>query len=162
MALLHAEAGEIVDVMPLEDLLSDTKTCVLIKSQNFEVIRMVMLAGKAIAEHSAKGEVIVQCLEGTVLFNMAGNSVKLQGGQLIYLEAGEPHSVKAIVDSSLLLTMFLHHKKGNNDAGENEVIKPNAIDRWENEGGEIWANTQRNGDSSNPKVDPLSTEAEDS
>ena len=112
MAILRAQAGEIVDVLPLEDLLPETKTCALIKSQNFEVIRMVILAGKEIAEHRAKGEVIVQCLEGMVVFNIAGTSVKLKAGQLIHLKAGEPHSLKAVANSSLLLTMLLHHEHG--------------------------------------------------
>jgi hypothetical protein len=51
MALLHAQAGEVVDVGPLGDLLPTTKTCAAVKTQNFEVIRMVMLAGKEVAEH---------------------------------------------------------------------------------------------------------------
>ena len=40
MALLHAQAGEVVDAGPLGDLLPETKTCALVKTQNFEVIRM--------------------------------------------------------------------------------------------------------------------------
>jgi quercetin dioxygenase-like cupin family protein len=137
MAMMHAESGEVVDVMPLQDLLPDTKTCALIKSENFEVIRMVMLAGKAIAEHRAKGEVIVQCLEGMVVFNIAGKSVTIRGGHLIYLETGQPHSLKAVENSSLLLTMLLYHNYGKRDAGTNGAKKLSAIERWENEGGEI-------------------------
>ncbi len=108
MAILHAQAGEVVDVRPLGASLSDTKTCALIKSQNFEVIRMVMLAGKEIAEHQAKGEIIVQCLEGLVLFSIAERQVELSAGQLVHLKTGEPHSLKAVANSSLLLTILLH------------------------------------------------------
>ncbi len=110
MAILHAQAGEVVDVRPLGDSLPDTKTCALIKSQNFEMIRMVLLAGKEIAEHQAKGEIIVQCLEGLVLFSIAAKQFELSAGQLFYLKSGEPHSLKAVANSSLLLTLLLHHE----------------------------------------------------
>jgi hypothetical protein len=41
MALLHAQAGEVIGAGPLGDLLPETKTRALVKTQNFEVIRMV-------------------------------------------------------------------------------------------------------------------------
>ncbi len=113
MALLHAQAGEVVDVGPLGDSLPETKTCALVKTQNFEVIRMVMLAGKEVAEHRAKGEIIVHCLEGSVLFNIADKQVELKAGNLIHLKAGERHALNAISNSSLLLTMFLHPDSAN-------------------------------------------------
>jgi len=110
MAILHTQAGEVVDVRPLGDSLPETKTSALIKSQNFEVIRLVMLAGKEIAEHQAKGEMILQCLEGSVIFSMVNSQVELNAGQMIYLKPGERHAVKAIADSSLLLTLLLRPK----------------------------------------------------
>jgi hypothetical protein len=58
--------------------LPETKTCALVKTQNFEVIRMMMLAGKEVAEHRAKGEILVHCLEGSVLFNIADKQVELK------------------------------------------------------------------------------------
>ena len=72
-----------------------------------EVIRLVVPAGKEIEEHKAKGEIIVQCLEGRVAFTAFGKTQPLDGGKLLYLPTGEPHSVKGIENASLLLTILL-------------------------------------------------------
>jgi quercetin dioxygenase-like cupin family protein len=58
--------------------------------------------------HAAKGNIIVQCLEGHVTFSTMGKNVELQAGHLFYLKMGEPHSLKATEDSSLLLTILFH------------------------------------------------------
>ena len=58
-------------------------------------------------EHKAKGEIVVQCLEGRVAYNIFGKTLVLETGKLLYMPMGEPHSVKGIEDASLLLTVFL-------------------------------------------------------
>ena len=108
MAILHAQSGEVVDVRPLGVSIADSKTTALIKTQHFEVLRMVILASKEIAEHKAKGDIIVQCLEGHITFSTKEKNLELRAGHMLYLKTGEPHSLKAIEDSSLLLTMLLH------------------------------------------------------
>ena len=107
MALQHAEPGEVVDVRPFGPALSDTKTSTLFKTANVEVIRMVMPAGKEIPEHEGPNEIIVQCLEGKIAFTTMGKTEELEAGQLLYLAAEEPHSVKCIEDASFLLTIVL-------------------------------------------------------
>ena len=72
-----------------------------------EVIRLVVPAGKEIAEHKAKGEIVVQCLEGRVAFTAFGKAQNLEAGKLLYLPTGEPHTVKGVEDASLLLTILL-------------------------------------------------------
>jgi quercetin dioxygenase-like cupin family protein len=34
----------------------------------------------------------------------------MREGSLVYLSAGEPHALKAIVDSSVLITMLVHRE----------------------------------------------------
>ena len=50
---------------------------------------------------------MVQCLEGRVAFTTLGETQTLEAGRLLYLPAGEPHSVKGIENASLLLTVLL-------------------------------------------------------
>jgi quercetin dioxygenase-like cupin family protein len=107
MAILHAQPGEVVDVRPLGSALAGAKTSTLIKSKSVEVVRMVMAAGKVISDHKAPGEIMVQCLEGKVAFTAMSKTVELAAGQMLYLTAREPHSVKAIEDSSFLLTLLI-------------------------------------------------------
>jgi quercetin dioxygenase-like cupin family protein len=68
---------------------------------------MVLPAGKILAEHKAPGEIAVQCLEGRLTFKTMGQTKDLQSGDLLYLSPEAAHSVKAIEDSSFLLTMVL-------------------------------------------------------
>ena len=107
MAIPHAAPGEVVDVRPLGQALVSTKTHTLLRTEKVEVVRLVMVAGKEIAEHKAPGEIMVQCLEGKIDFTALGKTQELTAGQLLYLAAGEPHSVKCIEDASFLLTILL-------------------------------------------------------
>ncbi len=70
-----------------------------------EVVRLIVRAGQEIPSHKAKGELIVHCLEGQVALTALGKTRMLEAGQLLYLPAGEPHSVDGIEDASLLLTI---------------------------------------------------------
>jgi quercetin dioxygenase-like cupin family protein len=107
MATSEARLGELVDVRPLESALASSERVVLLRAEQVEIIRLVVPAGKEIPEHKAKGEIVVQCLEGRVAYNAFGKTLILEAGKLLYMPMGEPHSVKGIEDASLLLTVFL-------------------------------------------------------
>ncbi len=107
MSIPHAIPGEVVDVRPLGAALATTVTKTLVKTDSIDVIRMVVPAGKEIPTHKAKGELIVQCLEGKIAFTACGKTHELEAGQLLYLPTGEPHSLRGIEDGSLLLTVQL-------------------------------------------------------
>ena len=107
MAIPHAIPGEIVDVRPLGMALATTETRTLVKTKAIDVIRMVIRAGKEIPTHKAKGDITVQCLEGKIAFTACGKTNNLEAGHLLYLSAGEPHSLRGIEDGSLLLTILL-------------------------------------------------------
>lgn len=107
MAIPHAQPGEVIDVRPLGPVLADSRTTTLIKTKNLEVVRLVMAAGKEIAEHRAPREITVHCLEGKIAFTARGKTQELTAGQMLYLEGGDPHSVHCIEDASFLLTILL-------------------------------------------------------
>jgi quercetin dioxygenase-like cupin family protein len=95
MAIPHAKPGEVVDVRPLGSALASAQTQTLVRAE------------QEIEEHKAKGEIVVQCLEGRVAFTAFGKAQNLEAGKLLYLATGEPHSVKGVEDASLLLTILL-------------------------------------------------------
>ncbi len=107
MAVSHAQPGEVIDVRPLGAGLATAKTSTLLKTEKVEVIRLVMAAGKVLAAHKARGEITVHCLEGKLTFTALGQTHELTAGQLLYLPAGEPHSVQCLEDASFLLTILL-------------------------------------------------------
>jgi quercetin dioxygenase-like cupin family protein len=106
MAIPHAKPGEVIDVRPLGSALASAQTKALVRTDQVEVIRLVVLADKEIEVHKAKGEIAVQCLEGRVAFTAFGKTQNLEAGKMLYLPRGEPHKVKGIENSSLLLTIL--------------------------------------------------------
>ena len=106
MAIDHAQPGHPIDMSPLGASLAETKTHTLIRTPAAELIRMVLPAGRDVKEHRAPGEIIVHCLEGRIEFTSMGRTQELTPGRLLLLPPGEPHSVRAVEDSSFLLTIL--------------------------------------------------------
>lgn len=106
MAIPHAQSGEVIDVRPLGAGLATAKTSTLLKTDKIEIIRLVMAAGKVLAQHKAPGEITVHCLEGKIAFTALGQTHELTASQLVHLPAGEPHSVQCLEDASFLLTIL--------------------------------------------------------
>jgi len=102
-----AKPGNIVNVRPLGAALAAAKTKTLARTDDLEIIRLMVPAGKEIPEHQAEGTVVVHCLEGQVAFTAFGQTRNLQAGELLYLPPGEAHSIKGLRNASLLLTILL-------------------------------------------------------
>lgn len=108
MAIPHAAPGELIDVRPLGQKLRQARSETLIRTNHLEVLRLVLPAGKTMRQHAAAGLMIAQCLEGVVEFETRGAVQRLAAGTMLYLSDKEPHALKALEDSSLLLTLLLH------------------------------------------------------
>jgi quercetin dioxygenase-like cupin family protein len=109
MAIPHAQPIEPVSVFPLGERLATAQTTTLVKTDALELIRLVLPAGKKIDQHEVPGEITLQCLEGKVHFRGETSECELTAGQLIYVPGSEAHSLRAEIDSSLLLTILLRH-----------------------------------------------------
>ncbi len=108
MAIHHVLSGEMIDIRPLGDALTVIRTSTLYKTQHLEVFRMVLLAGKEMPEHQVAGELTVQCLEGCIEFSIGTTHEVMRAGDLKCLAGGIPHALRAIEDSSVLVTLLLH------------------------------------------------------
>jgi quercetin dioxygenase-like cupin family protein len=107
MAQLHSHSDTVVSVRPLGAALADAKTTAILKAPQLELVRIVLHAGKELKEHKAPGEITVQCLEGSLEFRTPQATHLLSAGDLIHLRAGELHALKALKDTSALLTIRL-------------------------------------------------------
>lgn len=108
MAIHHASSGERINIRPLGSAITTTQTTALYKSQHLEVFRLVLLAGKEMPLHDVVGELTVQCLEGSLEFSIGTTHEVMRQGDLMCLAGGIPHSLKAIEDCSVLVTLLLH------------------------------------------------------
>ena len=107
MAIEHALPGQAIDVRPLGSSLSTEKTTALFKSNDLEVMRLVLLAGKSLPPHKVPGEITIHCIEGALDVTAEGKSHVLRAEQLLYLPGHVLHGVTALEDSSALVTVAL-------------------------------------------------------
>jgi len=102
----HIKTGEVINLETLRDGMPGNSTFALIKTDDMEVIRMVMPRGRDIMEHSVKGEMSVQCLKGQVIFQVEDEAKELTAGDWLHLSHNQPHALHARADSVLLLTIL--------------------------------------------------------
>ncbi|MEC4747624.1 hypothetical protein [Methylomicrobium sp. Wu6] len=105
MATHHASPGEIVDLATWAQDVPNEKTKVIAKTVEMELVRLVLSAGKEFAGHKVSGPCVIHCITGEVECPAMGTTQALTSGQLLYLMPGEPHAVRAVVDSVVLLTI---------------------------------------------------------
>lgn len=107
MAIPHSQPGDVIDVRPLGPALAGARSHALFKSADLEVIRLVLRAGEGMPPHAVAGEITLQCIEGRIAFDCDAGRRELAAGQLIHSAADEIHELRALQDSSLLLTIAL-------------------------------------------------------
>lgn len=108
MALPHAQPLDIIDMRPLGADLAPTRSHSLLRTEKLQLMRLVLLAGQGLPPHHQEGEVCLLCIEGLVTVATSAGDKLLQPGYALVLPAGEPHSLKAEQDCSLLAFMLLH------------------------------------------------------
>lgn len=109
MAIPHASPRMPVDLRPLGEALAKTETTALVKNNDFEAIRLVLSKGRQVChEHEVGGMITVYCIEGRVVLTAGGADHELQAGHWTYLMPHDPHTLRALEDSSVLLTIMLH------------------------------------------------------
>lgn len=84
---------------------SDRNALTLFKSDTLRLVLTALHAGATMETHTAKGIISVQVLTGRLTFSTAVQTVELGIGQLLTLQAGVPHSVTALQETTFLLTL---------------------------------------------------------
>lgn len=107
MAIPHAQPGDVIDVRPLGAAMPGARSHALFKSADLEVIRLVLRAGEGMPPHAVAGEITLQCIEGRIAFKFDAGQIELAAGQLVHVTGDDIHSLRAIEDASLLLTIAL-------------------------------------------------------
>lgn len=109
MALPHAHSGQLIDIRPLGKQFHTAASKAILKSEHLELMRLVLPKGKSLPEHDVPGEVTMQCLEGSVELLAHGARQVMQAGEMVYLNGGVSHTLTALEDASVLVTILLKH-----------------------------------------------------
>lgn len=88
MATPFALTAQAIDVLPFGARLAGARTCALFKSQDMEVIRVVLRASQSLPPHKVPGSVSLHCLEGE-LEVMLGESRQSLAGRPADAPAGQ-------------------------------------------------------------------------
>ena len=78
----------------------------LIKQEQGSVTLFAFDRGQGLSEHTAPFDALVQVLEGEAEVTIAGQSHRLQAGEVIIMPADKPHALKAHRRFKMLLTMI--------------------------------------------------------
>jgi quercetin dioxygenase-like cupin family protein len=79
----------------------------LFKSDQLRIVLIALHAGGELPTHTADGTISVQVIEGQIIFSTQFEKSTLTPGQLVTLHKKIPHSVLALEESAILLTLSL-------------------------------------------------------
>jgi quercetin dioxygenase-like cupin family protein len=91
------EQMQFSDQGPQAHLLSD--------SPDARLVGFALRAGQEIKEHRSPSQLLVQVIDGSLVFTVAAQSLTLHAGMVLQVEAGAPHSLRATSDTLMLLVM---------------------------------------------------------
>jgi len=78
---------------------------VLFETSFTKEIRITMQTGTEMAKHQTSFPIVVEIVDGAINFGVNGEVLNLQKGDLIALDGGVPHDLKAIENSIIRLTL---------------------------------------------------------
>ncbi len=84
---------------------AEVSSTTVLKTDTLRVVLMALKAGARLHEHHADGRLVLHVLEGEIELEVGNSKPRLSAGMLVSLEAMVPHSVAAIGDAVLLLTI---------------------------------------------------------
>ena len=90
---------------------NDRSTLAIFKSDTMKIVLLGFHKNAELKTHQANGIISVQVLEGNITFATVQKTVTLEKGQMIALFENIPHSVKALTESFILLTLAMNKQK---------------------------------------------------
>lgn len=79
----------------------------LIHRGPLRVLLFAFEAGGRLPEHRAPGHVVIHCIRGDLTVEAAGEQHRLADGHALVLDPDVPHSVAALAESEMLLTVCM-------------------------------------------------------
>jgi len=62
--------------------------------------------GQGLSEHTAPFDALVYLLEGEADIVISGKPIRLKDGEMVIMPANQPHALRAITSSKMILTMI--------------------------------------------------------
>lgn len=107
MAIPHAQSGQVIDLGASAEQTIETRSHALFKSDDLEVIRLVLAPGRPLPPHRVAGDITVLCLAGRIDVSTDERSHVLGAAQMLFLPGGVRHGVTALEPATALVTIAL-------------------------------------------------------
>ncbi len=78
----------------------------LVNEKNGTVTLFSYDQGQGLSEHTAPYDALVQVIEGALDITISGEIYPVQTGEMILMPANQPHALKAVLPTRMLLTMI--------------------------------------------------------
>ena len=88
-----------------QDQAGADRAVLLLKTDSLRVMFRSLRAGTGLSTHKAPGPITVQVLDGHIEFTAGVQTTPVRKGEVLALESGVPHSVKALSNSAILITV---------------------------------------------------------
>lgn len=94
---------QLVDALPV--VTGSITSRVLVNNPLLRVTHFTLDEGEQLTEHTSPRAVVVQLLEGDMVFTLDGEESALKAGDVVYLAPGVPHALRALVPCRMALVM---------------------------------------------------------
>ena len=105
---------EVSDSLVVPDVRTDlpvstdaTTSRTVVSNDAVRVVAFAMDAGQELTDHSAPRPVVVQVVEGSLAFTVAGETQDLTAGDVVYLAPDARHAVRARTPCRFVLVMAM-------------------------------------------------------
>lgn len=99
------DVGAQLESLRREDQVGQDRTVIFLKTDSLRVIFRSFSEGASLPTHKAPGPITVQVLDGHIEFTADTQTTPVRKGEVLALESGVPHSVKALSNSAILITV---------------------------------------------------------
>jgi quercetin dioxygenase-like cupin family protein len=98
------KSSSLVDMVDYQKDAVVSKT--IIEKKTGTVTLFAFDQGQGLSEHTAPFDALVEVIDGEVEIKISGNPFHLKQGEMIIMPANKPHSLKAVTQFKMLLTMI--------------------------------------------------------
>ena len=98
------KSNSLVDMVDYQKDAVVSKT--IIEKKTGTVTLFAFDQGQGLSEHAAPFDALVEVIDGEVEIKISGNPFHLKQGEMIIMPANKPHSLKAVTQFKMLLTMI--------------------------------------------------------
>jgi quercetin dioxygenase-like cupin family protein len=105
--VIHIELDNELELLRASDSYgaADHAATTILKRPGIRVVLVALKAGGQMHEHHADSPITVQVMQGTIRFDVDGQTLELQPGHLVCVAESLPHRVLGVEDSAFLLTI---------------------------------------------------------